>query len=491
MDRHLLRFTVISSTLLASALSAQSEWLEHSLPTHLGQGLQWGGVTASDFDRDGDVDIVGTTGGWIFLLENDGQMGFTSTGLYAVNVPQLCSADMDGDGESDLIGLAVGGGLNVVIGIHQGAGSFHFSNRFNFPSGTGLIEIDHPADLDGDGDIDLLVRDHTTAISWLENDGNANLSHHPLGPLPSGEIIHYIRSRDLDGDGDVDLVAAGLETQSWWENDGTGIFAHHAIDIPFDERRHFAALADLDLDGDLEYVGHDHGSGDSSFRASAILPDPGAFQEQLFHYPVARSSYLRGSGHDFDGDGDVDLAISASEHSVVILNGIGFSRWTKQEAYSDYDRVAPAVDLDQDGDLDLLVWRGTRFAWLENQPHASSLAAWLDQPTGPGTVRASLEHGEAGRPYFTAITTDARNAGTGLGNGPYFGLYITRHELLWQSLQRQPHRGRFDLDGSWSQRIQYLPNGITPGTTLYYVCIYYPSGSQTPIASVPRSLIVQ
>ena len=491
MSRHLLRISVVSSTVLASALPAQSEWVEHSLPTHQGQSLQWGGVTASDFDRDGDVDIVGATGGRIFLLENDGQMGFTSAELFAANVPQLCSADMDGDGDSDLIGLAVGGGLNLVVGIHQGAGSFQFSNRFHFPSGTGLIEIDHPADLDGDGDIDLLVRDRTTAISWLENDGNANLSHHPLGPLPSGEIIHYVRSRDLDGDGDVDLFAAGLETQSWWENDGTGNFAHHAIDIPFEERRHFATLADLDRDGDLEYIGHDHGSGDSKFRASAILPDPGEFQEQLFHYPVAGSSYLRGSGHDFDGAGDVDLAISASEHSVVLLNGIGGARWTKQAVFSSFDRIAPAVDLDLDGGLGLLVWRGHNFAWLENQPQASGLAVWIDQPGGAGTARASLEHGEVGRRFFTAITTDARNANGGLGNGSFFGLHITGNELLWQSQQHQPHRGLFDAEDNWSQQIPYLPNGITPGTTLYYVSVYYPTGSQDPVASLAREVTVQ
>ena len=491
MDRYLIRFTIASSALFASALSAQSEWVEHSLPTHQGQGLQWGGVTASDFDLDGDVDIVGTTGGWIFLLENDGQMGFTSRELFAANVPQLSSADMDGDGESDLIGLAVGGGLNIVVGIHQGAGSFQFSNRFHFPSGTGLIEIDHPADLDGDGDIDLLIRDYTTAISWLENDGAANFSHHPVGPLPSGEIIHYIRSRDLDGDGDVDLLGAGLATQSWWENDGGGNFAHHAISIPYAQSRHFATLADLDLDGDLEYVGHDHGSGDSSFRASAILPDPGEFQEQLFHYPVAFTSYFRGSGHDFDSDGDVDLAISASEHSVVLLNSIGGARWTKQSVFSSFDRIAPAVDLDLDGDLDLLVWGDSNFAWLENQPQASTLASWIDQPEGAGTVRASLEHGEAGRSFFTAITTDIRNANGGLGSGPFFGLYITGNELLWQSLQRQPHRGHFDADGMWSQQIGYLPNGITPGTTLYYLSLYYPTGAQDPVASMPRSITIQ
>ena len=76
-----------------------------------------------------------------------------------------------------------------------------------------------PADLDNDGDIDLLsASSYDHKIAWHENDGNQNFFSHVI----TTQAIHTssVSAADLDNDGDIDVVSSSQGDLSikWYEN---------------------------------------------------------------------------------------------------------------------------------------------------------------------------------------------------------------------------------------------------------------------------------
>ena len=76
-----------------------------------------------------------------------------------------------------------------------------------------------PADLDNDGDIDLLsASSYDHKIAWHENDGNQNFVSHII----TTQAIHAssVSAADLDNDGDIDVVSSSQGDLSikWYEN---------------------------------------------------------------------------------------------------------------------------------------------------------------------------------------------------------------------------------------------------------------------------------
>lgn len=74
------------------------------------------------------------------------------------------------------------------------------------------------ADVDGDGDIDLLsASSRDDKIAWYENDGNENFSEHLVSN--NADFAQSVSSGDVDGD--VDLLSASRDdnTVAWYENE--------------------------------------------------------------------------------------------------------------------------------------------------------------------------------------------------------------------------------------------------------------------------------
>ena len=90
---------------------------------------------------------------------------------------------------------------------------------------TGSLDAVTVADIDGDGDSDVVATDTATGrIVWIENDSDVDPAFPIEHVIASGVIAPgEVAAADLDGDGDVDVAAAGSAATAdllWFENLG-------------------------------------------------------------------------------------------------------------------------------------------------------------------------------------------------------------------------------------------------------------------------------
>lgn len=223
-----------------------------------------------DFDGDGDLDlavaIFGYARGQVLWLENHGQQDFEEHRLhYAAGAIHVPVDDYDGDGDLDIATIVSQEDEEVLIFDNDGQGDFttrRVFHTFNYDLGSaGLVKTD----LDGDGDMDLLlpVGDNLEyklsypqpyhGCLWLENDGAGNFSERRIATFGG---VYAADAGDIDGDGDQDVVLVslcndwrerGTASVVWLENDGKQNFTPWQID---DEPTHLVTVASSDVNGD-------------------------------------------------------------------------------------------------------------------------------------------------------------------------------------------------------------------------------------------------
>lgn len=241
-------------------------------------------VETADFNGDGRNDLLVAafghrTVGQIAVLENrtndsarpdfsthtiDGRPG----GIHAIPV------DLNGDGRMDFVTVLAQEHETVLAYINRGTGDFSFERRVVYAAphpNWGMTGI-QVLDLDGDGDLDVLVTHGDTfddgivkpyhGIQWLENRGGFPFVEHTLAAMPG---VHRALAIDLDGDGDLDIVACALLAQgsnidetnlpavAWLEQTKPGVFARHTIEVGF-PRHATLDVGDIDDDGDVDIV---------------------------------------------------------------------------------------------------------------------------------------------------------------------------------------------------------------------------------------------
>jgi len=284
-------------------------------------------VTPSDFDKDGDLDLLVASMGMVFpnndrigsvvVLENDGSMRFRNRVLVEniARVTDISAGDFDGDGDLD---LAVG--------------------QFGYDDGE---------------------------TRWMENLGGWQFRSHMLQTL-SGPIV--TEAVDMDGDGDPDILT--LVSQEWeeiyvFQNDGTGQFQPRMIFGATNEDfgSSWIVPVDMDSDGDLDVL---YSNGDA-FDYMPPRPRPWHGVQWLentgdLHFTVHRIVDFAGASSpqpvDLDLDGDIDVVVvsaynlweNESAQSMIWLENNGRMQFSRHDVTNDPTHLVTLTVGDFDGD---------------------------------------------------------------------------------------------------------------------------------------------
>jgi hypothetical protein len=275
------------------------------------------------------------------------------------------AADLDGDGDNDVLGAAYSDN-QIAWWRNDGEGNFG-TKRIITNDFLGAQSV-YAADLDSDGDIDVLGAAYNdNQIAWWGNDGGGgptsptdhpNFTKHVIDDFTNAVHIYAI---DLDNDNDIDVIATGVNDQSptWWENNGYGNFTKHTIQRS--EGILDFSVGDLDRDGDVDIVGTNPVVG-SVYWFENDGGNPPSFIEHLFTV-----IYSPGPIHatDLDTDGDADIILGGEFVSYLIwyenrqdLAGEDLIIFTGHTILYPVPNCASsiyAIDLDNDMDRDFLV----------------------------------------------------------------------------------------------------------------------------------------
>ena len=176
-------------------------------------------LAADDWDGDTTPDVhVLTDLGRIIRYEFDGDGSFDTEVWAAVGATQMDVADLDQDGDSDFI-LCGNTGTSWLRTDDISPGQSTL-----VPIGPAMVSV-QSADLDGDDDADILcvLRTGTDTLNWFASSG---------GPAPtfsgptaietdtSGGTVSSMDVADVDGDGDLDVIVARPSRRYWLENEG-------------------------------------------------------------------------------------------------------------------------------------------------------------------------------------------------------------------------------------------------------------------------------
>ena len=419
-----------------------------------------------DVDGDGDEDILSAAGrygppyffsGSIYWWENiDGNGTNWEYNIVDNNfpsAPSICSADLDGDDDIDIIGLARGSVNDLAWWENIDGSGINWTEHI-IPSSIQQGGSVDTADVNNDGYVDILCADTGNEVVWLENvDGSGNnWIEHIIG---YNNVPYDVYGADVDGDEDIDVVVPSYNGDyiRWWENvDGSGInWVDHNVTNNFNGARSVFA-SDVDGDGDIDILGaaslewaitwweNSDGSGNSWIEhnissnfnwafavcASDMDEDGDAdvigaayFGDDITWWENTDGSGLNWQEHliddnfdgardvvtaDMDGDGDPDIIGVAQEDSDI-------SWWDVTCCVELGELVSSILDIEAGADWDSLIWTSDEptetslYFQVRSSMDPQYMGNWSIDITTPGSLENYLMDGDQYVQYKVFLET--------------------------------------------------------------------------------------
>ncbi len=265
----------------------------------------------------------------------------------AVAPETVFAADVDGDGDMDVLSSSFSD--DRIAWYENDNGNFTSHTITNTAAKARSV---FATDLDGDGDTDVLSasRDDDT-IAWYENDGSQRFAAHIISFTSTFAIA--VSAADLDADGDMDVLAASEfgNHVSWFENDGSQSFSERPIPNSANGAAGIFAV-DLDRDGDMDVLS-------TGFGANQVAWHENDGQQGFTERIVSSTTLgpLRVVAVDLDRDGQMDiLSSSFNDNSISWHRNNGSQNFSRQVISAEVAGASGlfAGDVDGDGDVDVL-----------------------------------------------------------------------------------------------------------------------------------------
>ncbi len=283
-----------------------------------------------DIDGDEDLDLVSSGGNspdftpLVVAYENrgDGVLGPERVLASGIRIGEMALLDSDSDGDLDIFGTFLNAG-KVARLENKGDGTFTLEELTVADEQT--FALIQPADLNGDGALDFVQTTTDSVVSgpvgpsWYENNGDTPPTFTRRDPPDLGDFSGSLGASDvadLDSDGDSDVWSFVGNDVLWFENtDGEGTLAAPKL-IGSGDGSRTGATADMDSDGDLDFVlfsrlfNANSSDFDGNLRWHENRGQELSFVSHVIDGDNVRE-HLYGLGPlqvaDFDGDGELDV----------------------------------------------------------------------------------------------------------------------------------------------------------------------------------------
>jgi len=215
------------------------------------------------------------------------------------------------------------------------------------------------ADLDNDGDLDIIIANEHRPNILLINNGSGKFSNESAERIP--QVNHDsedIGIADFDNDGDLDIIIVSEDDQinELYFNNGDGTFSDEGTRLPVTGTSNSVVIYDINNDGSIDVL-----IGNNGQNKVLINDGNGQFlDETVERFGIYNDVTQDLTLADIDNDGDMDVLVANEDNNRILINdGKGFYKdeSAARIPYRDSaeeSREVDAADIDGDGDLDLL-----------------------------------------------------------------------------------------------------------------------------------------
>lgn len=341
------------------------------------------GVAIEDLNKDGLKDVAVANSNQIALFTHGGGHAFTKKVVDNLASQQVVITDINHD---DLPDLVVALKNSPGVRWYRNNGDFNFTGFSLSSGGNAKVAV---ADLNGDGDRDIMAITHDdSGISTLRRfmgDGKGNFT---MTVMAGDSEVTAIGIGDVNDNKYPDIITGGNKgLQRWATNDG---LTWSRIDIDDSNKNSKTSIAVADMNGDGKF---DILVGDQSSNSVAVYKnlDNSAFSRTQMEGDADVGVVVPA---DVDGDGRIDAVVSGQDdNSIFWFKNGGTLSFSKQTVATDLQSVlgVAVADIDNDKDLDFVAgdyWRGSVY-WYEqtaSKPTATKPTNISQSTNGKGLI---------------------------------------------------------------------------------------------------------
>jgi hypothetical protein len=348
--------------------------------------------------------------------------GLTAAGY--ISIPTLVDIDADGDLDA-FVGSAVAYGLDRLYFQNTGtAASPQFAapltNPFGLVGGTYSYNMTF-ADLDNDGDLDAFSGEYDGDLRYFQNTGTATAPQFGAGVLnPFGlsavDQVALPTLADLDNDGDFDLmVGEYYGAIRYFQNTGTATVPQFAAAVtnPFGltslYQVHIPHLVDLDDDGDFDLLSSEYYGDIKYFQNTGTASNPqfAAAVTNPFNLASTSGVVFITSG-DLDNDGDVDVLIGEYYgvmnyfRNTTINIGVGELAGVEFKVYPNPTQDVFRVEATTEAIIKIDVMTLTGKV-LDGFEYYGQTISFIDYPAGVYLIKVTAKNGSMGFQKVTKL----------------------------------------------------------------------------------------